>query len=120
MPSVRNVDTRVDAEALRQLNRALLAVPDGFTIHPRLQRILSRRHTALDDPNEAAVDWSMAEQLAFATILADGIALVAPMDDEEGEETIFSARFACPVCGPQITLVASSAQPQHAPYAAHG
>ncbi|MBI1295335.1 2-oxoglutarate dehydrogenase E1 component [bacterium] len=90
--AARNVDTRVDAEALRDLNRALLTVPDGFTIHPRLQRILGRRHTALDDPNEAAVDWSMAEQLAFATILAGGIAL--RITGEDVERGTFSHRHA--------------------------
>ncbi|MEZ4635471.1 MAG: 2-oxoglutarate dehydrogenase E1 component [Caldilineaceae bacterium] len=90
--AARKVDTRVDAEALREINRALLAVPEGFTVHSRLQRILSRRHTALDDPNEAAVDWSMAETLAFATILADGIAL--RITGEDVERGTFSHRHA--------------------------
>ncbi|WP_434457825.1 excinuclease ABC subunit UvrA [Stutzerimonas urumqiensis] len=46
----------------------------------------------------------LAESFETALKLADGIALVAPMDDEEqGEELIFSARFACPVCGHSIS-----------------
>ncbi|MDI6949784.1 excinuclease ABC subunit UvrA, partial [Serratia sp. Se-RSmG] len=45
----------------------------------------------------------LAESFETALKLADGIALVAPMDDEEGEEMIFSARFACPVCGHAIS-----------------
>lgn len=45
----------------------------------------------------------LAESFETAINLADGIALVAPMDDEEGEEMIFSARFACPVCGHSIS-----------------
>lgn len=45
----------------------------------------------------------LAESFETALKLADGIALVAPMDDEQGEETIFSARFACPVCGHAIS-----------------
>ncbi|WP_311136332.1 hypothetical protein [Pseudomonas hygromyciniae] len=43
-----------------------------------------------------------AESFETALKLADGIALVAPMDDEPGEEIIFSARFACPICGHAI------------------
>ena len=39
----------------------------------------------------------LAESFETALKLADGIALVAPMDDEPGEEIIFSARFACPI-----------------------
>ncbi len=45
----------------------------------------------------------LAESFETAINLADGIALVAPMDDEEGEEMIFSARFACPICGHSIS-----------------
>ncbi len=45
----------------------------------------------------------LAESFETALGLADGIALVAPMEGETGEETIFSARFACPVCGHSIS-----------------
>ncbi|NIF19567.1 excinuclease ABC subunit UvrA [Pantoea sp. Cy-639] len=45
----------------------------------------------------------LAESFETALKLADGIALVAPMDGEEGEEMIFSARFACPICGHAIS-----------------
>ncbi len=45
----------------------------------------------------------LAESFETALKLADGIALVAPMEDEEGEELIFSARFACPICGHSIS-----------------
>jgi len=46
----------------------------------------------------------LAESFETALKLADGIALVAPMDDEEDrEEMIFSARFACPICGHSIS-----------------
>ncbi|SDH24325.1 Excinuclease ABC subunit A [Pseudomonas benzenivorans] len=45
----------------------------------------------------------LAESFETALNLADGIALVAPMADEEGEEIIFSARFACPHCGHSIS-----------------
>ncbi len=45
----------------------------------------------------------LAESFETALKLADGLALVAPMDDEVGEQMIFSARFACPVCGHSIS-----------------
>jgi excinuclease ABC subunit A len=49
----------------------------------------------------------LAESFETALRLADGLALVAPLPDDEtpasGEEMIFSARFACPVCGHSIT-----------------
>lgn len=45
----------------------------------------------------------LAESFETALGLADGIALIAPMDDEPGDEIIFSARFACPHCGHSIS-----------------
>ncbi|MHB0807368.1 excinuclease ABC subunit UvrA [Stutzerimonas nitrititolerans] len=46
----------------------------------------------------------LAESFETALKLADGIALVAPMEDDDGaEEMIFSARFACPICGHSIS-----------------
>lgn len=46
----------------------------------------------------------LAESFETALKLADGIALVASMEDEDdSEEMIFSARFACPICGHSIS-----------------
>lgn len=46
----------------------------------------------------------LAESFETALKLADGIALVASMeDDANDEEMIFSARFACPICGHSIS-----------------
>ena len=45
----------------------------------------------------------LSESFETALNLTDGIARVAWMDEEEGkEDLIFSARFACPVCGHSI------------------
>ncbi|TBV11487.1 excinuclease ABC subunit UvrA [Stutzerimonas kirkiae] len=53
----------------------------------------------------------LAESFETALNMADGIALVAPLPDEgdkqqgndDAEEIIFSARFACPLCGHSIS-----------------
>jgi len=46
----------------------------------------------------------LAESFETALKLADGIALVATMEeDDDSEEMIFSARFACPICGHSIS-----------------
>lgn len=41
----------------------------------------------------------LAESFETALSLTDGIATICPMDDNDTEDTIFSARFACPLCG---------------------
>lgn len=44
----------------------------------------------------------LAESFETALKLADGIAWIAPMEGDDGEEIVFSARFACPHCGHAI------------------
>jgi 2-oxoglutarate decarboxylase len=65
-------DTSVTLESLQALNEALHAVPDGFTVHPKLKTQLERRSTALQ-ADEARVEWAHAELLAFASLLAGGV-----------------------------------------------
>ncbi|MYE85706.1 MAG: excinuclease ABC subunit UvrA [Gammaproteobacteria bacterium] len=45
----------------------------------------------------------LAESFETALGLSEGIARVASMDDAEAKELVFSARFACPVCGYSIS-----------------
>jgi 2-oxoglutarate dehydrogenase E1 component len=61
------VVTSVPADRLRSLNDELLAVPEGFVVHPKLAKQLERRRGADD------VDWGHAESLAFASLLTEGI-----------------------------------------------
>jgi excinuclease ABC subunit A len=44
----------------------------------------------------------LAESFETALALTDGVARVSDMDDEGAEELVFSARFACPLCGYSI------------------
>jgi len=60
------------------------AVVDRFKVRPEIQQRL-------------------AESFETALQLADGLARIASLDEPHGEETVFSARFACPVCGYSLT-----------------
>jgi excinuclease ABC subunit A len=44
----------------------------------------------------------LAESFETALNLSDGLACIAPMDDDGGDELVFSARYACPTCGHSI------------------
>ena len=65
--------TAVSADVLKKLNLDLLAVPDGFQMHPKLQRQLERRRDALT--SKEGVEWAHAESLAFASLLVEGTPL---------------------------------------------
>ena len=44
----------------------------------------------------------LAESFETALELTEGLASVAPMDDDDGDTLLFSARYACPQCGHAI------------------
>ena len=84
--------TSVPAEALREMNASLLKIPEGFTINPKLRRGRERREAALANIDEKTVDWAMAEELAFASILADGTSI--RFTGQDAERGTFSHRHA--------------------------
>ncbi len=78
-----SVATAVPAETLKGWNEQLLTYPSDFTPHPRLAKQLERRREALG--GDPSVDWGHAEQLAFASILADGTHIrISGQDVERG------------------------------------
>jgi 2-oxoglutarate dehydrogenase complex dehydrogenase (E1) component-like enzyme len=80
--STDRVVTAVRGDRLRALNEALLRVPDGFTVHPKLARQLDRRRDTLD---AGGIDWGQAEALAFASLLVEGIPVrLTGQDTERG------------------------------------
>jgi 2-oxoglutarate dehydrogenase E1 component len=77
------IETAAPADLLRGLNEQLLAVPEGFTIHPKLLKQLERRRETLGE--EGGIDWAQAEALAFASLLVDGTPIrLTGQDTERG------------------------------------
>ena len=60
--------TAVDRETLRSILDAITEVPEGFSVHEKLEKGLEQRRGQLQ---EDAVDWSTAEALAFGTLLRE-------------------------------------------------
>ncbi|HLE05415.1 MAG TPA: hypothetical protein VI729_12505, partial [Anaerolineales bacterium] len=75
--------TAVPAQRLRKLHASLQRSPEGFTLHPKLERAMQRRRTALANLDEPGIGWATAEQLALASILEDGIAVRLTGQDVE-------------------------------------
>ncbi len=78
-----DVDTAIDFDVLRKLNGELINWPESFNVFGKLKRILERRAKAFDDDRK--VEWSLAESLAFASILKDGTPIrLTGQDSERG------------------------------------
>ncbi|WP_261564750.1 multifunctional oxoglutarate decarboxylase/oxoglutarate dehydrogenase thiamine pyrophosphate-binding subunit/dihydrolipoyllysine-residue succinyltransferase subunit [Frankia gtarii] len=63
------VSTAVSAEAVKKVVNTQVTLPDGFTVHPRLRPQVERRAQMVETD---AIDWALAETLAFGTLLLDG------------------------------------------------
>src|SRR6478672_7626678 len=85
-------ETAVPIDQLREMNDALLRLPPDFVLHRKLERVREKRIHMLDNPDERTVDWSAAEDLALASILADGISI--RLTGEDVERGTFSHRHA--------------------------
>jgi 2-oxoglutarate dehydrogenase E1 component len=84
--------TAVPLDRLSALNASLLATPPGFSIHKKLERSREKRAQVLSQPDERTIDWATAEELAMASILADGVSI--RMTGEDVERGTFSHRHA--------------------------
>ena len=67
------VDTSLSRKRLQELGEKLLTQPDGFHVHPKVQRLLEQRSEMTR--GERPVDFGMAEAFAFASIVESGRAV---------------------------------------------
>jgi 2-oxoglutarate dehydrogenase E1 component len=61
--------TGVDRVTLLEIARVTMTAPEGFTIHPKLERQFTQRQAMLD---AGEVDWALGEALAFGTLVKGG------------------------------------------------
>ncbi|GMU68845.1 MAG: hypothetical protein AMXMBFR37_11770 [Steroidobacteraceae bacterium] len=76
----------VGLERLRTLGARITAVPEGFTLHPRVAQVMANRGRML--AGELPFDWGCAETLAYASLLEEGYA-VRLTGQDSGRGTFF-------------------------------
>ncbi len=103
-PAVR---TAVERSVLDEVVDALVTVPEGFTVHPKLRKGLDQRGSALDSD---AVDWSLGEALAFGSLVLDGVPV--RLSGQDTRRGTFSQRHS--------VLVDRKTGAEHTPLAALG
>ena len=74
------------------MNWALLDFPKDFHLNPKLEKAVEKRRTLLDKPDNGKIDWAAAEELAFASILEDGIPI--RLTGQDSVRGTFSQRHA--------------------------
>ena len=63
------LSTAVDKSLLARIGDAFLAVPEGFTVHPRVLPVLEKRR---EMAYEGKIDWAFGELLALGSLVAEG------------------------------------------------
>jgi len=61
--------TRISQELVERIGDAFVAIPEGFTVHPKLAQLLERRHQMT---REGGIDWGMGELIAIGSLLVEG------------------------------------------------
>ncbi len=68
-PAAQEINTAITETLAREIAATQSAVPEGFSVHPKLTPQLAKRVESL---NDATIDWSTGEMLAFGSLLKEG------------------------------------------------
>ncbi|MDO8347546.1 MAG: 2-oxoglutarate dehydrogenase E1 component [Rugosibacter sp.] len=79
-------NTKIPVAELKKLAKALTAIPENFTLHSRVQKIIDDRR--LMGEGKLPVDWGMGENLAYASLLMQGFG-VRVSGEDVGRGTFF-------------------------------
>ncbi|HET7535407.1 MAG TPA: 2-oxoglutarate dehydrogenase E1 component, partial [Candidatus Didemnitutus sp.] len=105
------IDTAVTKEEVDRVFAGLTTVPEGFKVHPKIQRFIETRANA--HKNGGPFDWGMGEALAFGTLLLDGKPVrVSGQDCERGTFTHRHAVFNDVETGAKYTALNHLAEKQ--------
>ncbi len=84
----RRGKTGVDIDTLKDMGEKLTTIPDDFNAHRTLQRVIKNRRKMIDTGE--GIDWSMAEHLAFGSLLLEGYKV--RLSGQDSERGTFSQR----------------------------
>ena len=66
----RPASTAVDISVIHRIGDAFNNIPEGFSVHPKLQQLLTKRG---EMSREGGIDWGFGEILAFGSVLLEGM-----------------------------------------------
>jgi len=89
--AAQKVKTGIPLKRVKELNQSLLQFPNGFKLNPKLVKAVERRQSSINKSADK-VDWATAEDIAFASILQDGVAI--RLTGQDSARGTFSQRHA--------------------------
>jgi 2-oxoglutarate dehydrogenase E1 component len=89
-PECPEAQTAVPHARLTELLRKSTEVPEGFQVHPKLERLLEMRREMAD--GKRPLDWGAAELTAYASLVSEGFAV--RLSGQDSRRGTFSHRHA--------------------------
>jgi 2-oxoglutarate dehydrogenase E1 component len=86
----RRGQTGVELDRLKKIGLKLTRMPKSIKLHRTLQRVVEQRRKTIEEG--LGIDWALAEQLAFATLLRDGFPV--RLSGQDVQRGTFSQRHA--------------------------
>ena len=78
----RNRSTAISEADLAKIGQTWVNPPEGFTVHPKLAKLMQRRNEMV---TKGGIDWAMGELAAFGSLLMEGIPVrLAGQDSRRG------------------------------------
>lgn len=87
---LEEVDTTVDMEVLNEVAQVISQLPEDKKFMRKIKKLVENRHTMFFEKN--ALDWSMAEHLAYGSLLKEGYSV--RFSGQDVERGTFSHRHA--------------------------
>ena len=84
------VETAVEKKHLEKVAEALTRFPDGFNLNPKIRRQIEAKAKNFKSGRE--IDWALAEQLAFGSLMLEGTPV--RLSGQDSERGTFSHRHA--------------------------
>ncbi|MEN8179039.1 MAG: 2-oxoglutarate dehydrogenase E1 component [Pseudomonadota bacterium] len=66
----QSTETQLSRETFDSLSKCILHQPDGFELHPRVEKIWKERNRMAS--GDQLIDWGFAETLAYASLVTEG------------------------------------------------
>lgn len=86
-----SADTRITPEQVRKIADAGTRVPAGFTVHPKLRKLLENRRNM--GYGKMPIDWGCGEMLALGSLILEGTPV--RFVGQDAQRGTFSHRHAC-------------------------
>lgn len=84
------VETGLSADRIRELSAGLTSYPESFHIHPKIKKLLEQRTEM--GRGERAIDYGMAEALAFGSLVTQGTPI--RLSGQDSQRGTFNQRHA--------------------------